>query len=60
MNERTGWMRYNGGQECDMDDGPCACGSWHTVDEERVQKMPIWVDTFDSRRIPSWYVEEDK
>lgn len=21
--------RSNGGQECDNDDGPCACGAWH-------------------------------
>jgi hypothetical protein len=44
--ERTGWRRWNGGRECDMDDGPCACGSWHSVDESRVFAAPIWRATF--------------
>ena len=45
-NKKTGWRRWNGGQECDMDDGPCACGAWHSPDEERVQEAPIYVRTF--------------
>lgn len=48
----TGWTRYNGGQKCDMDDGPCACGAWHSKDEEHVQKMPIWMHTFGEDRAP--------
>ena len=27
--------RFNGGERCDMDVGPCACGAWHTAHEER-------------------------
>ena len=25
--------KHNGGQRCDMDDGPCACGAWHLAAE---------------------------
>ncbi len=34
--DTSGWVllpedvvRYNGGQRCDMEKGPCACGAWH-------------------------------
>jgi hypothetical protein len=22
-------LGYNGGQKCDVSDGPCSCGAWH-------------------------------
>ncbi len=25
-------VRYNGGQRCDMETGPCACGAWHEAE----------------------------
>ena len=43
--KRTGWRRFNGGQECDMDKGPCSCGAWHDLEEERVKRSPIWKDS---------------
>jgi hypothetical protein len=24
---------HNGGQRCDMLDGPCACGAWHHLED---------------------------
>ncbi len=41
----TGWQRWNGGVQCDLDDGPCSCGAWHKVTEDRVKQYPIWRDT---------------
>lgn len=33
-------FHYNGNSEpCDIIEGPCACGGWHTMDEEWVQEM---------------------
>lgn len=29
-----GNMLTNGGVPCDMEDGPCACGAWHSHGEE--------------------------
>lgn len=26
---------HNGGTECDMATGPCSCGAWHFIGEER-------------------------
>ncbi len=28
-----GFAYYNGGVRCDMVRGPCACGSWHQIDD---------------------------
>jgi hypothetical protein len=31
---------YNGNSEpCDMIEGPCGCGAWHTMDENWVKEM---------------------
>lgn len=48
----TGWTRYNGGQKCDMDEGPCACGAWHSKQEKIVQLNPIYMGTFGEDRAP--------
>lgn len=50
--EKTGWVRWNGGQKCDMDVGPCACGAWHSKEEKIVQLNPIYMDTFGEDRAP--------
>lgn len=28
-------LLHNAGERCDMAEGPCACGAWHTLDERR-------------------------
>lgn len=28
--EGDGSLGYNGGIACDVTEGPCACGAWHT------------------------------
>jgi hypothetical protein len=33
--------RTNGGQVCDNDDGPCACGAWHKPTDAEVQANPV-------------------
>lgn len=48
VNDRTGWIRWNGSIQCDMDDGPCSCGAWHFVTEERVKRWPIYRSTFNT------------
>lgn len=30
---------YNGGVKCDVKDGPCACGAWHTT--EKATDIPV-------------------
>jgi len=37
MAELEGRFGYNGGQGCDVLDGPCACGAWHKMDWEKCQ-----------------------
>ena len=32
---RPGVILYNGGTRCDTAIGPCACGAWHTAEENR-------------------------
>ena len=41
----TGWRRNNA-RSCDMDEGPCSCGAWHSKDEDRVFKAPIYKMTW--------------
>lgn len=31
--------RSNGGQECDNDDGPCACGAWHVPETISAEQL---------------------
>lgn len=31
--------RSNGGQECDIDNGPCACGAWHTPENISAEQL---------------------
>jgi hypothetical protein len=28
-------IAYNGGKKCDVLTGPCSCGGWHELDENR-------------------------
>jgi hypothetical protein len=35
---------YNAGVKCDMTDGPCACGAWHTPEQQRRQPDAAGVD----------------
>lgn len=29
------WLIYNGMTKCDMAIGPCSCGAWHFLGEDR-------------------------
>jgi len=31
--------RWNGGVECDVEIGPCACGAWHSLDENKKHNL---------------------
>lgn len=47
-----GHIRYNGGTQCDMAIGPCACGAWHIAEERIPQanteaKIQVWQATED-------------
>lgn len=35
------WPKYYNGESepCNMIEGPCCCGGWHTVDEDWVQEL---------------------
>ncbi len=32
---------YNGGTACDVLDGPCSCGAWHKLEEDRKGLTPL-------------------
>ena len=38
IDAHSGLLGSNGGVLCDTLEGPCACGAWHTKDEE----IPSW------------------
>lgn len=37
----TNPIGFNGGQACDVLDGPCACGAWHKLEEDRKGLTPL-------------------
>ncbi len=36
-----GAVGYNGGTACDVLDGPCSCGAWHKLEEDRNGLTPL-------------------
>ncbi len=37
--EKIAYHRTNGGQACDVDEGPCACGAWHYPQDIRSDQL---------------------